>query len=108
MLNLVLNACEATETPGATAPETGPRVTLSVRRHRDDHVIIEVTDTGPGPSPDVCDTLFEPLVTTKPDGTGLGLAVARTIVEEHNGTLAFSREEGKTIFTVELPLLKAE
>jgi signal transduction histidine kinase len=64
-----------------------------------------VRDTGPGPSPDATDRLFEPFVSGKPEGTGLGLYVARHIVEGHRGSIRWQREDNMTCFTVELPLI---
>jgi nitrogen-specific signal transduction histidine kinase len=50
--------------------------------------------------------LFEPFVTGKPDGTGLGLFVARQIAEDHGGAIRWDRRDGMTEFIVELPLYK--
>jgi len=55
----------------------------------------------------VQERLFEPFVTEKPDGTGLGLFVARQIVEGHGGTLTWCRQDGMTCFTAAFPLLEA-
>jgi nitrogen-specific signal transduction histidine kinase len=63
-----------------------------------------VYDSGPGPSPEVAERLFEPFVTGKPEGVGLGLAVARQIAEAHGGCICWRRDEGRTCFRVELPL----
>ena len=101
--NLVRNAIEAIE--GA---ETGRRsIRLSVdcvgRVAR-----VRVADTGPGVAPDVRDSLFLPYVTTKPDGTGLGLALSRTIVEAHGGRLVLeNRRRGETVFRFEWPIRRA-
>jgi nitrogen-specific signal transduction histidine kinase len=48
--------------------------------------------------------MFEPLVSDKADGAGLGLAVAREIVEHHGGTIVWRREAGQTVFLIELPV----
>ena len=66
--------------------------------------IIEVTDSGPGPPADVAARLFEPFVTGKPEGVGLGLAVARQVAEAHGGSLTWARPDGRTCFRIELPL----
>jgi signal transduction histidine kinase len=66
-------------------------------------VILEVFDSGPGPAKDVAERLFEPFVTGKPEGVGLGLAVARQVAEGHGGRIGWSRAGGRTCFRVELP-----
>ena len=66
-------------------------------------VIIEVTDTGPGPPPEVAETLFEPFVTSKPEGVGLGLALAHRVAVEHGGQLAWIRDGERTRFRLTLP-----
>ncbi len=69
-----------------------------------DVVAIRVTDTGVGIPVDMHDNPFSALATGKADGTGLGLAVAKRIVDAHGGTIEFAREEGNgTTFTVTLP-----
>jgi signal transduction histidine kinase len=67
-------------------------------------IVLEVRDSGPGPAPEVAGRLFEPFVTGKPEGVGLGLAVARQIVEAHGGSISWSREADHTCFRVRLPL----
>ena len=64
---------------------------------------IEVSDTGPGPPPGVAEKLFDPFVTGKDQGIGLGLAVARQAAESHGGTIRWERREGRTVFVIELP-----
>jgi signal transduction histidine kinase len=65
--------------------------------------VLEVSDTGPGPPEKIRDRLFEPFVTGKTEGVGLGLAVARQIAEAHGGRIRWGREAGKTVFRVEFP-----
>ena len=81
--NLVANAVEAI----ASLPHPGARVALSAERHDAQHVRIVVTDSGPGMSPERREKVFEPFVSGKSTGMGLGLAVSRAIVEAHGGSL---------------------
>ena len=69
---------------------------------------IAVIDDGPGIAPDVADKIFEPFVTTKSRGAGLGLAISRRLVEEHGGRLtAANRPTGGAEFLVTLPSLES-
>lgn len=98
LLNLVKNAAQAM--PG------GGRIELSTRPSGK-RVRLEVADTGSGIHPDVLPRIFEPAVTTKPTGKGLGLATVKTIVESHGGTIAVESSPTGTTFRVELPLADA-
>jgi nitrogen-specific signal transduction histidine kinase len=69
----------------------------------DSSFILEVIDTGPGPPPDIAAKLFEPFVTGKEVGIGLGLAVAKQAAESHGGRLTWERRDGRTVFRIELP-----
>lgn len=69
-------------------------------------IVLTVTDSGPGPPPAVAERLFEPFVTGKLEGVGLGLAVARQAAEAHAGRISWSRSEGQTIFRVEFPMTR--
>jgi signal transduction histidine kinase len=94
-VNLLTNAVEA----------ASPRGEVRVRASRDpDGVSVEVEDTGPGVDPSIARRLFEPLITTKHHGTGLGLALVKRIVERHGGTVSYARADGGGArFTVRLP-----
>lgn len=96
IVNLALNAIQA------LAGRSDGRMRFTLRQAAQG-VEICVADNGPGPAPEICQRLFEPLVTTRPEGTGLGLAVVREIVESHGGTVDWRREEGWTLFTLRLP-----
>lgn len=96
-LNIVLNALQAT-------PEEGS-VTIAVQPQQES-CEIRISDTGPGISDEIRQRIFEPFFTTKPDGTGLGLAVTRKIIEAHGGSLTVESEAGTgTSMVIQLPLL---
>ncbi len=75
-----------------------------VRKPRD-RVLLRVGDSGPGPAAAIAGSAVRAFVTDKPDGTGLGLYVARQVAEAHQGTIGWRREQDLTWFEVELPLL---
>jgi signal transduction histidine kinase len=96
MLNLLLNASQAIEGTGT--------ITVMLA-HDHDFAIVEVADTGRGIAPEHLPNIFRPFYTTKGDGTGLGLSLARRTVEDHRGTITVrSRADKGTTFTVRLPL----
>jgi two-component system, LuxR family, sensor kinase FixL len=98
--NLLKNAIEAVA-DGAASDRCVVAVTSSV----DGRVHLEVRDRGPGVPPRIAASLFEPLVSTKHGGMGVGLAITRSIVEAHRGTIALSSGEGPgAIFRIELPV----
>ncbi len=82
LLNLILNGCEAM----SGNARSDRALSLTVRAD-DGHVHFAVRDRGTGIDPLVLDRLFEPFVTTKPEGLGLGLSISRTIISAHGGTL---------------------
>jgi signal transduction histidine kinase len=94
--NLIDNALDA-------APPSG-RVEVTARRE-DTAVVVRVIDNGPGIPPEVRDRIFDPFFTTKDvgKGTGLGLDIARRLVERHDGDLDVQSQPGRTEFIVSLP-----
>ena len=67
-------------------------------------VEVAIKDTGPGLAPEVQGRLFQPFVTTKPTGMGVGLSICRTLVEAHDGTIEARRDQaGGTTFRFTLP-----
>jgi two-component system nitrogen regulation sensor histidine kinase GlnL len=65
---------------------------------------LDVIDDGAGVPPDLRDTLFQPLVSGRADGSGLGLALSREIAREHGGDLRHAGRPGETVFSLYLPL----
>jgi signal transduction histidine kinase len=94
VLNLTLNAIEA------AGP--GGRVRLGMG-FQEGSVRFEIVDSGPGPPAALGDTIFDPFVTTKAEGVGLGLAVARQVAADLGGTLSWNREAMGTTFHLALP-----
>jgi signal transduction histidine kinase len=96
VLNLMINALQA-------MPEGGElmlSLTIDPR-----YATIDVIDTGPGIPPDVAEKIFQAYFTTKKGGTGIGLAMAKRIAEEHGGSIAVRSEVGKgSDFSIRLPL----
>lgn len=101
VMNLVANAAEATE-------EGRPNKVTVRTTAVQDTAVLEVTDTGQGIPEDQLDTIFEPFVTFREDGTGIGLDLVRQIVEEHDGTVSVDSRVGRgTTFRIVLPRVAA-
>jgi len=100
-MNLLMNALDAT-----ARIKSGPReVTVEITSERNGWLEISVCDSGAGVDPSIANHLFEPFVTTKPKGMGLGLLVTRSIVDDHGGRIWFSKNpKGGSIFTFTLPM----
>jgi len=96
-LNLFLNAIEA-------VPENGS-ISCTVEPSTENRVLITIMDNGPGIAPENLERIFEPYFSKRPGGTGLGLALARRIIEEHEGSIvAENRPETGALFKILLPL----
>jgi signal transduction histidine kinase len=106
IVNLLLNAIEAA---AQNASPTSPaHVGIAVDPTDSQQVLVRITDSGAGPAQHVRDEIFEPLVTEKPDGTGLGLPVAREILAQHGGTISWQRDGDTTCFYLSLPRQQPE
>jgi signal transduction histidine kinase len=103
LVNLVMNAMDAM----AEIPQEQRLITISSEFRRSD-VDISVRDTGPGLPANLIGKVFTPFVTTKSQGLGIGLAIARNIVQAHGGNIAARNNSGKgATFTVTLPVGEA-
>lgn len=110
LLNLIRNAAEAIGDhlcPGAQGGFDRPgMIVVSAARSEEGRMQIDVTDNGPGLAPDIAERLFEPFVSTKPTGMGIGLAICRTIIEGHGGQMTGTRNPaGGMVFRITLPAL---
>ena len=93
LLNLIRNAMDAME------ESTTRELKVTVAPAEDDRVEVSVIDTGPGIAPEIAEQLFQPFVTSKRAGMGVGLSISRTIVEAHGGRIwAEANPAGGTIF----------
>ena len=101
LVNLLLNGIDAAAQVRAANREAWVRIELD--EANSPRVRLRVLDSGPGPAATIASQLFEPFVTDKPEGTGLGLAVAKQIAESHGGSLRWSRNDDVTCFEIELP-----
>jgi signal transduction histidine kinase len=103
VVNLLLNAIEAAN---KTEQSESPRaVDIGLARDSTGFAELWVSDTGPGLSGELAESLFRPFVTTKPEGVGLGLAVAQQVAISHGGDVRWTREGNCTRFWLRLPLV---
>lgn len=100
LINLLRNAMEAMRDSETKT------LTVTTRHAEDDRLAVIVADTGPGIAEDIAPQLFQPFVTSKPNGMGVGLSISRRIIESHGGELTVQRNEaGGATFTFTLPLM---
>ena len=110
LLNVMRNAMEAVAATGSPG-----RIKL---RTRFDHIApdgcrrqvvrVDIEDNGPGIEPGIEGRIFDPMVTGKPGGTGLGLPITAEIVTQHGGALNYSSRPGQTVFHLYLPVASGE
>ena len=97
MLNLLLNAMQASS--------AGQSIDVSLQPSRNSKAVLTIADSGEGIAANALEHIFEPFYTTKPSGTGLGLAVVKSIVENHRGEIRIDSTPGVgTTVHIELPL----
>jgi len=111
-LNLLKNAAEAGRTGGTIRLRTYYELSLKVRRKDGSGgavpLQVEVVDDGPGIPPDIAPDLFEPFVSGRENGTGLGLALVSKIISDHDGWIALDSVPGRTVFRISLPVAPKE
>jgi PAS domain S-box-containing protein len=104
ILNLMLNAFSAMSGAG---PDDARRLVVRTTSIDESNVLVEVQDSGTGIAAEKLDSIFEPFVTSKPEGLGLGLSICRSIIERHGGTItaANNPDRGAT-FSIRLPIAR--
>ncbi len=108
-LNLLQNASTALDGQGEITVRTRAIMNFTIGdiRHRA-VASIEIEDDGPGIPSDLQDSIFYPLVTSRPEGTGLGLPTAQELISRHGGLIEFESRPGRTVFFVRIPLAEPE
>jgi two-component system sensor kinase FixL len=105
LLNLLRNAMDAME----TANSERRSIVVKARRSSKHAIEISVADSGPGVAAEVADTIFEPFVTTKQLGMGMGLSISHSIVQSHGGSVRMvPNVPSGAIFFFDLPTAEAE
>jgi two-component system nitrogen regulation sensor histidine kinase GlnL len=107
-LNLLKNASEASPGGGTIRLHTFYDLALRLRRKDGSGnplpLQIEIIDDGPGIPPEIASDIFEPFVSGRDNGTGLGLALVSKIISDHDGWIAVDSVPGRTIFRISLPM----
>jgi two-component system nitrogen regulation sensor histidine kinase GlnL len=105
LLNLLRNAINALEGRGNIILRTRAIMNFTIGDTRYPVIAtIDIEDDGPGIAPEIQDSIFYPLVTSRADGTGLGLPVAQELLSRHNGLIEFDSRPGRTVFSMRIPL----
>ncbi len=108
-LNVVRNAATALEGQGNMTLRTRAIMSFTIGNTRHNAVAsIEIEDDGPGIPQDLQDSVFYPLVTSRPEGTGLGLPAAQELISRHGGLIEFESRPGRTVFYIRIPLTPPE
>ncbi len=113
VLNLLKNAAEAAPKAGGvirirTGFDNGLRLRRSDGSGAPLPILVEIIDNGPGLPPDIAEDVFDPFVSGRENGTGLGLALVSKIIAEHEGWISVDSEPGHTVFRISLPKAPTE
>ncbi|HZE69325.1 MAG TPA: PAS domain S-box protein [Pyrinomonadaceae bacterium] len=105
LLNLAINAFEAM----TALPSNARRLVIHAGRNENGDILVSLRDSGPGFPSGMAEELFEPFFSTKAEGTGMGLAISRSIIEAQGGTLSGENcDGGGACFTIRLPQAKED
>ncbi|MCX7166184.1 MAG: nitrogen regulation protein NR(II) [Rhodocyclales bacterium] len=107
ILNISRNAAQAMQGNGEIVFRTraARQVTLA-KKHHQLALELQVIDNGPGIPANICDKIFYPLVSGRENGSGLGLTIAQSFVQQHGGTIEVTSRPGRTCFSLMLPLAR--
>ncbi|VAX38848.1 hypothetical protein MNBD_PLANCTO02-3322 [hydrothermal vent metagenome] len=110
VINLLQNGIEAAAVPHENESDIQNvgSVTIQTELVTGNYVLLEIQDSGCGPEEELSASMFEPLVTGRVDGTGLGLSVAQEIAKQHQGKIRWERRNDMTHFIVEFPTINGE
>ncbi|MGQ8366230.1 nitrogen regulation protein NR(II) [Glaciecola sp. 1036] len=113
ILNIVRNACQALSEAKIERPIIGLRTRIERRcvingKPHSLSALVSIVDNGPGIPKEVRDTLFYPMVSSKANGSGLGLSIAQTLINHHFGKIDVDSFPGYTEFTLYLPIIKQD
>ena len=108
-LNIVRNAVTALDGQGNLTLRTRAIMSFTIGNTRHGAVAsVEIEDDGPGVPEELQDSVFYPLVTSRPEGTGLGLPAAQELISRHGGLIEFESRPGRTVFLIRIPLASRE
>ena len=103
MLNLMLNAFSAMSNPTLSGAQRLIVRTTSINGSK---LLVEVQDSGSGIAPQKLESIFDPFITSKQDGLGIGLAICRSIIDRHGGRIwAANNPNGGATFSITLPAI---
>jgi two-component system nitrogen regulation sensor histidine kinase GlnL len=106
MLNVVRNAGRAIDGNGTVTLRTRIQRQYTIGSHRYRLAAqVDIVDDGPGIPAEIADTLFLPMITAGTGGMGLGLAIAQSLINQHDGLIECRSQPGETVFTIYLPVL---
>ena len=107
ILNLVRNAVQAMGTTGKLELRTRSKRQFTIGHQRYRLVVmVEIVDNGPGIPAEMLDQIFLPMISSRAEGSGLGLSIAQSLINRHHGLIECSSKPGKTVFRILLPLEK--
>lgn len=109
LLNIIRNACQALSDQGTIILRTRVERKFTIGQNRHNLVArINVIDNGPGINEEMKEKIFFPMVTGRANGSGLGLSIAQSLIEQHGGVIECQSEPGRTTFSILLPIESSE